>query len=288
MNLSKVLIVSHDAGGAFLLSKWCRDWASRLDFSFYLSGPAIDIFSEIFNDLDVVEHVDWNEVTQVITSTGWQTEFEKQAINAAKIKKLYVVSYLDHWANYRDRFEYLDSMVYPDEIWVADNDAMSIAKNVFGESISKFRKIRNRHFFQIKSNIDQTSNKNNVLICLEPIRTNYSLSEAYKELAQFLLERVDPNIDIVIRDHPSKTETNMDSLINMVSNHFNVAASENSLEQDLSDSKTVIGYQSSVLAYAVDLGIETYSFFPINKMEPILPHTDITYISTLASQKVDI
>ena len=114
MNTAKVLIVSHDAGGAYLLSKWCRDWDSRLDFSYYLAGPAVDIFSEAIEGINILDNVDWAEVTHVITTTGWQTEFEKQAINIANNKNIYVVSYLDHWANYLERFIYHGKSIFPD------------------------------------------------------------------------------------------------------------------------------------------------------------------------------
>lgn len=288
MNTAKVLIVSHDAGGAYLLSKWCRDWISRVRFSFYVSGPAIKIFNQAIPSANFTDHVDWSNINQVITSTGWQTDFEINAIQTAKKKRIYVVSYLDHWANYTERFLCEGKMVYPDEIWVADDEAMALAKNAFDSKVSRYRKIRNRHFCQIKSNIDHSVNKNTVLICLEPLRSEYSLIEAYDVLIDFLIGGFSSTTHIVIRDHPSNTETKLDYLVDRLDAYFNVTASENSLEQDLSSCRVVIGYQSSVLVYAIALGIDAYSYFPLDKMEPILPHVDITYISTLSGQKVDI
>ena len=144
--MSNTLIVSHDAGGAFLLSKWCRDWENKCEFVYYLNGPAIDIFKNIIPDICNLENIDWKEVSRVITSTGWQTTFEVDAVKVAKNKGIYVVSYLDHWANYTSRFLIDGNLHLPNEIWVADNEAKLIAEKEFYNKPIEYRFIRNRHF----------------------------------------------------------------------------------------------------------------------------------------------
>ncbi len=282
MNLSKTLIVSHDAGGAFLLSKWCRDWASKIDFVYCLKGPAIDIFMDVLPLLEYSEYSQWDGIKRVITSTGWQTSFELMAIKEAREKEIYTVSYLDHWANYGSRFLMNNRQYLPDEIWVADKEAKLIAKKEFLNKSITYRYIRNRHLSDLKRNISRCSfKKKYILICLEPIRTSYSIVKAYDILIKYLIKTYSSNFNIILRDHPSKSETRIDYLIKGLIRTFDIKISTDSLENDLARSLCVIGYQSSVLVYSISLSIPTLSFYPNEIMEPILPHNKIEYISRL-------
>jgi hypothetical protein len=53
--------------------------------------------------------------------------FELDAIRLAKSKNIYTVAFVDHWTNIRMRFDLAGEMVYPDEIWLLDEHAKSIA-----------------------------------------------------------------------------------------------------------------------------------------------------------------
>lgn len=279
MNLSKTLIVSHDAGGAFLLSKWCRDFRHKAEFEYHLKGPAIKIFKDVMPSIEVLEDVVWNKVTRVITATGWQTEFEISTIEKAKENGIYVVSYLDHWANYMERFSHNGSVILPDEIWLADREAMKVANNVFSKHSIKLRFIRNRHFSEIKLAVSNApQKKDSVLICLEPIRNGYSLKEAYKVLKSHLINNYNEGKKIIIRDHPAGVDTGSGYLSQELSETFDVEFSKNTLEIDIANAERVYGYQSSVLAYASYLGVDVFSYYPKYLYEVILPHKDISYI----------
>ena len=72
-------IVSHDAGGAEILSHWLKN--KKCFFSTVLKGPAIKIFKnngiEITN-YQLIEGIEKSNI--VITGTSWQSNLEKEAI----------------------------------------------------------------------------------------------------------------------------------------------------------------------------------------------------------------
>lgn len=279
MNSKPVLIVSHDAGGAYLLSKWCRSMRRSCFFEFYLKGPAVEIFRSIISDIALILDPDFSKYQCIITSTGWQTDFEVQALSKAQDNSIFTIAYLDHWSNYLARFKLLDEVIYPDEIWCGDSESLSIAKNIFSSHVDKFRFIRNRHALDVINSVKKISlNKDTVLVCLEPIRDGYSLNAAYGALSDYLVNNYKDGQTVVLRDHPSSTETGIKILTDLLSPFFNVKLSVATLEYDLAKANAVFGYQSSVLVYAASLGIPTFSFYPSSILEKLLPHKIINYI----------
>lgn len=53
--------------------------------------------------------------------------FELHAIHVAKAKKIYTIAFVDHWTSIAKRFELNGINVFPDEIWLPDEFAKSIA-----------------------------------------------------------------------------------------------------------------------------------------------------------------
>ena len=125
-----VTIVSHDTGGAEILSSWLKH--NNHSASVVAAGPAKKIFEfkcpnvEFLNLEDALMKSDW-----VLTGTGWESNFERQAISKAHKLGIKTIAFLDHWVNYRERFEENGSIVLPDEIWVGDSEAEKLAKNIF-------------------------------------------------------------------------------------------------------------------------------------------------------------
>lgn len=130
----KVAIVCHDAGGAEILSSFISRHKSSFVAS--LSGPAKEIFrrklgySEQHSINDAIIESDW-----VLTGTGWASSFEYNAIDYAIKNKRYVISFLDHWVNFRERFNWHGPEVLPNEIWVGDEDALKIANEAFPDTL---------------------------------------------------------------------------------------------------------------------------------------------------------
>ena len=168
-----IAIVSHDAGGAEILSSWIRQ--NKEPYCLVLSGPAISIFKrkldivEIYSLPDAIEMSDW-----VLCGTSWQSELEKQAIFQAKAADKKVIAYLDHWVNYTKRFELHNHVNLPDEIWVGDSDAKNIAEKIF--SSTKVLLKSNPYFKDLEAEIRSAKSSRNgsdsisVLYVCEPIR----------------------------------------------------------------------------------------------------------------------
>ena len=132
--ISKTLgIVSHDAGGAEILSNWVKRNNKDTKFMFFLRGPAKKIFHRNL-DINLVDQNEQtiqnflDEIDLLICGTSWQSSLEREFIFEAKKSKIKVISILDHWVNYRERFIVNKSLVLPDEIWVCDEFAYKKAK----------------------------------------------------------------------------------------------------------------------------------------------------------------
>ena len=108
-----IAAISHDAGGAEILSSWLR----RCDEPYCLSvdGPAIDIFLRKIGDrqsiplAEAIAQSEW-----VLCSTSWQSSLERRAISQAKAGGKKVVAFLDHWVNFKERFQDDGIAVLPD------------------------------------------------------------------------------------------------------------------------------------------------------------------------------
>ena len=110
------------------------------------------IKDEDFKDLkEAIDKCDW-----VLTGTGWQTDLEYEAINLAKKKKKKTISFIDHWAVYRERFIRKNNFCFPDELWVGDKYALKIAKKELPE-IDKINLVNNPYFQEAKEEIKKYS-----------------------------------------------------------------------------------------------------------------------------------
>ena len=168
-----VAIVSHDAGGAEVLSSWLNQ--QKIKARVVAEGPAKNIFERkcgkvIFEPVNqALENSDW-----VLSGTGWQTDFELNAIRLGKNLGKKTVAFLDHWVNYRERFQRGENLFLPDELWVCDEYAEEIAKSVF-DCIPIIRK-QNPYFYDVITQLEHlkqkgaTIIKHSVLYVCEPIR----------------------------------------------------------------------------------------------------------------------
>lgn len=101
-----------------------------------LAGPALGIFSKKITQFDnhAVEALSSelaSGIDFVLTATSWASDIERECLQWARREGKYSISYLDHWCNYRSRFECGAEIVLPDEIWVGDEDAYDLAMQCF-------------------------------------------------------------------------------------------------------------------------------------------------------------
>ena len=282
-----ILIVAHDAGGAEVLSSYI--YSNPGEYVFCLSGPAVTIFQRKLGEIitcDLAEGLDKAE--SLICSTGWQTDFEYQALNSFKKTGKKVIAFLDHWVNYLDRFIRDGVKCLPDEIWVADAYAKKLASNIFDVPVL----LQNNDYinFQKKSilSYDFTSNSvgvNKILYLAEPIRdhvvTNSKLKllgydeySAY-EYFQDNIAKVSDNVEgLTIRLHPSESVLKYDSLYSKINVNVNLSQN-NSLHYDIARHSIVVGCETMAMYVAAQAGKKVISCIPPEGKNCSLPLNNI-------------
>ncbi len=149
--------MSHDAGGAEVVSSWVKQHPMN-KYVFMLGGPALDIYSRKLGSIDILRENELAELEAgrldlVLTSTSWASDCEKIALRWANKNGINSASFLDHWCNYRARFEYDSEMILPDEIWVGDDDAYELAMQCFDDLPVKL--VLNPYFKDIEKEFSQ-------------------------------------------------------------------------------------------------------------------------------------
>ncbi len=285
----KIAVISHDAGGAEILSHWLK----RQDyiFSTVLQGPAVKVFKnnnvqESNNDL--FEAI--NDAKFVITGTSWQSNLEKEAIYIAKKMGKYTISFLDHWVNYEERFIYKNKLILPDEIWVTDKFAFDLAKNIFKKTTIKRK--HNYYLNNLKEIIEKKIIKNKTvnqnfkgLFIGENISEHALLNTGKidgfgfteQDSLKFLLDNI-YNLKIKvsnlkIRPHPSDIKdkynwTRKNKIVTEISNN-------NTLVDDILESNIIFGCESFAMVIGLLANKKVVSCIPNSEKKCSLPYPKI-------------
>jgi hypothetical protein len=161
-NHRSLTVVSHDAGGAEIISSYIH--LNKINCKFILAGPAVSIFSKKLGPIDIVSmERGLIKCDELICGTSWQSNFEWMAIKSAReigVRK--ISSFLDHWINYKDRFKHNGIEYLPDNLVVGDEFALKIAKNCFPSLKIDF--MPNAYFIELRHKILELTKKNSVKI----------------------------------------------------------------------------------------------------------------------------
>lgn len=294
----KILVVSHDAGGAEIVSAYVKVNRRKSNFFCFVSGPAIKIFRRkkiknflINNDtreeaIKILEK--FKDADVVLVGTGWGSSIELDFIQAAKKRGTKTVAYLDHWVNYRERFGYPKRdwrRFLPDEIWVGDSDAFLLAKKLF--SGYRVRMVSNSFFKEIKKEYKKAKKRlkkggHAILFATEPVSAaslrfrnkNHDLHVEEKILEIFLdcLLKIGWNDKVIIRYHPSESGDKYKKIIKKYIGKLKIERSiGRNMYDDLAKSRCVVGMKSMFLAVATLTGKKVVSFLPGNRGRCPLP-----------------
>jgi hypothetical protein len=295
-----ICVVSHDAGGAEILSSYVRQ--QGLDCKCVLDGPALKIFQRKLNTFerhslqDSINSADW-----FLCGTSWQSDLEWQAIGLARQAGKKSVAFLDHWVNYKERFIRAGQEHIPDEIWVGDLLAENMARSFF-PSLT-IRLVENPYFVDLKrelSLIVQPQELNpkqlKILYVCEPIR-EHALHEygnerhwgyTEEEAMQYFLENLEilgaPIKHIVIRPHPSEVP----SKYNWAAKQFDlsiISGGKNPLLEEIVASDVVVGCESMAMVVGLLAGRRVISCIPPGGRPCNLPQQQIEYMQTLLHNK---
>ena len=290
----KIFVVSHDAGGAEVVSAWIKK-NNFHQYAYCLQGPARSIFSRKLPGIRILDRseLDISRFDLVLTGTSWSSELERQMILQAKEDGVKSAAYLDHWIHYRERFGYpaenwLESL--PDEIWCGDEYAMRISSNC-GIPTQKIKFIENQYFVQIKEQAEAYSREvipKSILYICEPVSEHMEKAHGdefylgYNEFTALdlflkrLLSSAKRSHPITIRLHPSEEKGKYDRIITSFESDLQIAISNDvHLYEDVQRAETVVGCESMALVVALLLGKKVFTVIPPQGVPCRLPHAEI-------------
>ena len=290
-------IVSHDAGAAEVLSSYVR--RNRPECVLSLAGPARAIFERKVGRVSVIGLRDALEQAEcLLCGSSWQSDLELEAIRLARSVGKKSAAFVDHWTNYRERFTRSGVTTLPDEVWVGDDCAARIARNVFGEL--PVRLVDNPYFQDIRDEVSAcgvrpaSPNGLAVLYVCEPVR-EHALAQhgdanhwGYTEegaLRYFLSNAGalgSPVTQIVLRPHPSESGDKYD----WASGEFDlpiVRGGKLPLVEEVVASDVVVGCESMGLVVGLLAGKRVISCVPPGGRPCALPQPEIQRLQDLTA-----
>lgn len=290
--INRVLIVAHDAGGAEILAHYVQQQLLLENCLFVIDGPAKKVFKRVLGELSCcslqqgLAQADW-----CLCGTSWQSDLEWQALKQAKLLGKRVVSFIDHWINYQQRFIRSGELMLPDELWVGDYYAKEIAQKTFPDIPiylvdNPYLKSIAREIKQLKTGFVQDEDaKTTLLFVSENIsghaRLKYGDEHYFGytefEAIEFLLSNLD-SLDsqiktVLIRPHPSDYPDKYADILKRYPDKLRMSQGE-TLLSDIQGANWVAGCESMALVVALLAGKTVISCIPA-AVPCHLPHQEI-------------
>lgn len=291
-------VVSHSAGGADLLSSWVRRNPGH--YQFYLSGPAIDIFSKKLQlDLRSEEMQTAHGVDRILATVSWESDWELQAIGLAQESTTPVVVVLDHWVNFEERYDRLKAYSPPDAIWVSDHKAAElVGKSSFTSPVEVIGNLASLDVVEAvkiqSAGTERLPLRSRVLFLGEnlsrsvnvraPSKVHEHAEEvlALKVLVKHLFGQAKTPITLRVRPHPTESIRKYTTVLTEAkANNILVEPCARDLVDDLAWASSVYGISSMAMVHAVLCGRPTttvsattrknfpLAHFPIRKLEGV-------------------
>lgn len=293
-------VISHDAGGAEILSSYVRQ--QDVNCIYVLEGPARRVFERKLGPIEsgCLEEAIWQS-TSILCGTSWQSDLEFNAIKLARVLGKRSVAFLDHWVNYRERFTRSSETCLPDEIWVGDAMAEVMAKKLFpGTTICL---VQNPYICDIRQELaavhlrrSPISASISVLYVCEPVREHALLQfgderhwgYVEEEALRYFLSNIavlgSPVEHIRVRPHPSEP---IDKY-NWVQHEYNLPieiGGAHTLLEEIADCDVVVGCESMAMVIGLLAGKRVISCIPPEGKPCRLPHGEIEKLHNLLNMK---
>lgn len=275
------VIVCYDAGAANLIFGWLKA-EGVTGVRAYMQGPAAPLWHAAFPGQTTYDSLDeaMDGAQSLVSGTGWASSLEHQARMLAHARGIHSVAVLDHWVNYTARFERDGRVQWPDEVWVADAEALVLARQSLPGVPVRLRE--NLYLAEQVSRIGPPPDNGTVLVVLEPVRDTWSRSSAgefqaleylFDHLGQLLTTGV---VKVLLRPHPSEPPDKYQSWLPRdprvcIDMSPDVAAA-------ISQADVVVGLESFALTIALAAGRPVYSSLPPWAPPIRLPHAGIQQI----------
>lgn len=293
-------IVSHDAGGAEILASYVA--RNGIECRVCLDGPARAVFRRRLGDIvssplsELIANCD-----TILTGTSWQSDLEFIAIGEAKARGRSTAAFLDHWGNYRERFQRAGKMVLPDEIWVGDQPAWDMAVKLFSPDM--LRLVPNPHFEDVRDAINALPRREarsalDILYVCEPLSEHGRVQfgdERYWGYTEFeSLQFLADNLgafgsrvgSVVVRPHPSEVPSKYDEQIASLGPQFRRGGGATLLEE-IAAVDVVVGCESMAMVIGMLAGRRVVAAIPPGGRPSALPHPQIELLEKMASNGQD-
>jgi hypothetical protein len=282
-------VVCHDAGAANLVFAWLKAMAlagaELSNWRICLAGPALSIWSQ--NPMkDAALVLDPAEALvgarTLLTGTGWSSSLEHNARLLAAQRGIRSIAAIDHWVNYRARFERDSQMCMPDEVWVGDECAKAEAKSSLPEVF--VRQLPNLYLADCAASIRPLVTQRELLYVLEPIRANWGDSQACEFVAlDYFIRHYDLvtsgySMGIRLRPHPSDPSGKYDEWIDAHSNLGVSLDDSSTLDEAIGRASVVCGAETFAMVIALAAGRRVWSTLPPHAHRCRLPLSGILHL----------
>jgi hypothetical protein len=237
----------------------------------------------------------------LISGSGWSSDLEHNARVLARERGIPSVAVLDHWVNYRVRFERGGEEVLPDQLWVADAEAQALAQDVFPEL--PVLQLPNHWLSELSRAVASTrlhppqQPAQRLLYLLEPIRVPWPdgrLAEEPGELQglRYWLDQLPSLAEqgwiapseqleaLALRPHPSEPAGKYDALIAEVGGRWPIRLDPSpSLAISLAWADITFGCETQALVAALACGLPAFSTVPPWAPPCRLPQAALRHLS---------
>ncbi len=284
-------IVAHDAGAANHIFAWLRSGLINRDQSkLCLDGPALEIYRRShpgFVNLTLEEVL--SDTATVISGTGWASDLEHRARGQAAERNLLSIAVIDHWTNYTERFERQGKQIYPDQIWVSDEYAVTLCRQHF-PTIDVVQQPNDLLALQLcELEAYRAAQQHAILFLMEPARDNWghpSLAGEFQAFDFFAehMELLTGSTDqsVVIKPHPSDPKGKYDHLLRQYPKLNLSIDTDSSLSALIASASTVVGCQTYAMVLALYSGKKVVSVLPEHAPVCALPQQEIIHLKELA------
>lgn len=288
-------IAAHDAGGAEVLSSLLLRTGALAagDVRLALAGPARAVFERKLGNVFIQTLSDALDGSgSLLCGTGWQTSFEFDAFCAARARSIPSIAVLDHWTSYRERFERGGVRCLPDALWVGDDDALRLARELLPGLPTTL--VPNAYFAEMRERLAQLSSARparakpglRVLYVCEPVREpalrqfgderHWGYTE--EEALQFALDTLPrlglPIGEFVLRPHPSEAIDKYDAQLARCALPA-VRGGARELLAEVADSDWVMGLNSMAMVIGLLAGKRVWCAIPPSPAACVLPQAEI-------------
>lgn len=281
-------VVCHDAGAANLILAWLAK-ELRADVRPVMAGPAERLWRQRFGE----EAPLWELQTALdgaaalLSGTGWASDLEHSARAIAKRAGIRSAAVLDHWVNYPERFVRRGEIVWPDEYWVVDEDALALASQQFpGADVRlKPNDYLNEQLARIRTL--EAGAPERVLYVLEPARSDWGRSVPGEfQALDYWLEHfgklgLPRSVPIRLRPHPSEPSGKYQEWLERHSDFDLKLDDSRDLAETISRSSIIAGCQSYAMVVALAAGRKVVCSLPPWAPRCALPQPGVIHLGSL-------